>query len=363
MSTARHAVAAPARQVGMSLVELLVGLVIGLLTVLAIVQLMSTYSRQQRLTGADNEALSSAMIALNTISQDVQRGGHAITHQRLQNCGTFLSLVDGVAAPDFSTTAVSITDGGTGPDRLTVRFAESVRGDVPLALSADMANATDNLNVASTFGVLANDLVLVSNNANQCTLRQVSGFGGTPVALLAQPTASPNFNPSGTPTGWVTYTTAMGSQVFTLGKFTQRTYSVVPASQILSARDFLGTVDNPVADTIVDLQAQYGITSGLVSNSVTEWVDATSGWSSLDASERKRIKAIRIAIVARTTEADSSNPSAGMTLVLWPAVATSAGQQGSPARSFTPTGADTRYRYRVLRTVVPLKNMLWSEVS
>lgn len=79
------------------------------------------------------------------------------------------------------------------------------------------------------------------------------------------------------------------------------------------------------------------------------------------AAERMRIKAIRIAVVARSGEADSTNPSSGA-IVLWPAVAAGAGQQSS-ARSFTPTGDAQRYRYRVLRTVVPLKNLLWSNLS
>ncbi|MDZ7590761.1 MAG: PilW family protein [Rubrivivax sp.] len=353
----------PSLQRGVSLVELMVALVIGLMTVLAVVQMMSTYGRQQRLGGSVSDAQNSAMMALNTLGQDLQRAGHSLAHQRLQDCSSFLTQVDGAALANFSTAAVSIVDGGSGPDTLRIRFAESARGDVPVSLAANMTSAVGDLRVATTYGVSVNDLVLVTNSANQCTLRKVTSINTavTPPTLAAAATSSPNYNPAAAPTGWVSYTTATSSQVFTLGRLTQRQYSIDGTTNVLRARELLDAADTPVAEGIVDLQAQYGITSGAGSDTVTQWVDATGSWVTPSVADRKRIKAVRVAIVARAAEVDASNPSTSA-ITLWPAVAAGAGQQSSE-RLFTPTGDARRHRYRVLRTVVPLKNILWATLS
>jgi len=39
--------------------------------------------------------------------EDLQRAGHSLAHQRLQDCSSFLTRVDGAALPNFSTAAVA----------------------------------------------------------------------------------------------------------------------------------------------------------------------------------------------------------------------------------------------------------------
>jgi type IV pilus assembly protein PilW len=235
---------------------------------------------------------------------------------------------------------------------------------VELMLAANMTSPVASMRVASSCGVRANDLVMLSSNAGACTLRRVTGVNTstTPHTLAAATTASTNFNPSAAPTGWISYTTAAASRVFVLGELTQRSYSIDTSTDLLRARGLLDASDRPVAADIVDLQAQYGITASAADDTVTQWVDADAApWNNPGPAERKRIKAIRVAVVARTAESDASNPG-NATIVLWPAVAAGAGQQ-STARTFTPTGDAQRHRYRVLRTVVPLKNLLWSNLT
>jgi type IV pilus assembly protein PilW len=359
----RPQAAALGGQLGVSLVELMVAMVVSMLTVLVIINLMSSYGRQQRLGGSVNDAQNSAMIALNAIAQDLQSAGLGMSHQTLQDCANLRSSVDGTALPNFDVAAVSISDGGSGPDTVRVRYGESMRGDASVNLSANMSSPTGDMTVASSYGFAAGDVVLVTNDTNTCTLRKLTGVvTSSPPVLQAAATASPNYNPGGSPVGWVSYTTATASKVFALGKFTQRTYAVDSSLGALTAREVLETSSTPLAEGIVDMQAQYGITTSASSDQVTQWVNASAApWVSPGAAERKRIKAIRIAVVARATEADASGTSSAA-IVLWPAVAAGAGQQ-SAQQVYTPTGDGTKYRYRVLRMVVPLKNMMWAELS
>ena len=119
----------------------------------------------------------------------------------------------------------------------------------------------------------------------------------------------------------------------------------------------------------MNIQAQYGISENILSNQVTKWVDATDDYANTSAkptiSNRKLIKAIRIAVVARNNKIENevvsfacsaqnaANPTG---LCAWAGTATSP----SPAIDLTATPNWNRYRYRVFETVIPLRNMVWN---
>lgn len=128
----------------------------------------------------------------------------------------------------------------------------------------------------------------------------------------------------------------------------------------------------PIVAGVVNIQAQYGVSAAANSNLVTQWVDASGGtWAAPTVTNRNRIKAIRIAIVARNakvepnavTSACSSTTAAAPTgLCAWDA--TSANPSiASPAPTID-LSADTKwqhYRYRVFETIIPLRNVIWSQ--
>ena len=82
-----------------------------------------------------------------------------------------------------------------------------------------------------------------------------------------------------------------------------------------------------------------------------------SAWAAPSLSDRKRIRAVRVALVARGTERSLDDVSPA-SLELWPAAASG---QTSGAQTFAVP--DRKLRYRVLRSVIPMKNMLWSDLS
>ncbi len=66
------------RQAGFSLVEILVGLVIGLLATLVILQVFSVFEGQKRTTTGVADAQTNGSIALYTLARDLQRAGFAM---------------------------------------------------------------------------------------------------------------------------------------------------------------------------------------------------------------------------------------------------------------------------------------------
>lgn len=140
---------------------------------------------------------------------------------------------------------------------------------------------------------------------------------------------------------------------------------------------------------IVNLQAQYGLSAaGLPGsdpnfNQVTQWVNAKNladwvvavdgastgvDWgSNMTLASRNRIKAIRMAVVARspkmeptavTTACNSLTAPQPTGLCAW------AGSVSSPAPAIDLSAGDPnwlRYRYRVFDTIIPLRNVIWSK--
>jgi type IV pilus assembly protein PilW len=140
----------------------------------------------------------------------------------------------------------------------------------------------------------------------------------------------------------------------------------------------------PSVAGIVNLQAQYGVAAaGLVNtdpnfNLVTQWVNASGGtWAAPVVADRNRIKAVRIAVVARnakietgavTTACSSISAALPTGLCAWDATSALptpvvAPFVASPAPTITLSAGDPNwasYRYRVFETIIPLRNVVWS---
>jgi type IV pilus assembly protein PilW len=123
---------------------------------------------------------------------------------------------------------------------------------------------------------------------------------------------------------------------------------------------------------IVNLQAQYGVSSSPTNNQIDQWVNATGAWGTgISVDNRNRIKAIRVAVVARNdtpdteevTAACSSTSDASPTgLCAWDATSASP-PTASAAPSIDLTGDWKKYRYRVFETIIPLRSVIWSRAT
>lgn len=138
----------------------------------------------------------------------------------------------------------------------------------------------------------------------------------------------------------------------------------------------------PIVAGVVNMQAQYGISSSPGTNAITRWVDATGAWEDplnvspvCDAATANRncIKAVRIAVVTRSdllerepvpgSTACSTTTLANPTgICAWDA--TSADPLGvgwpAPEINLSNTADWNRYRYRVFETIIPLRNIVWT---
>jgi type IV pilus assembly protein PilW len=356
----------PTRQTGFSLVELLVGLVIGLLATLVIMQVFATFEGQKRTTTGTADAQVNGSIALFSIQRDMQMAGFGLPVFDTQNpplkcdptvAGSDLTVDhDGDGATgEIDMFPLSITDGGSASDTVMIRYAR----DAAVAKSGIAVKIKDNLNATTTGIGVDNNL-----GCNQGDVVLISA--GTVCAMTTVNDA--DFNAPDTK--HITLTSAAGASngasLTCMGKWDQYTYTV--AGNQLQRNDASSATPTPIVSEIVDMQAQYGISDTAKNNKVTAWVDASAPWAAPTVVNRNRIKAIRIAIVARNgllekTDVDGSVACSSLTAANPTGVCAWAGTVGSPAPEIDLSGDANwkRYRYRVYETIVPLRNMIWSK--
>ena len=102
----------PLHQAGFTLVELMVGLTIGLLATIIIMQVFSVFEAQKRVTTGTADAQTNGGIALYNIGRELQMAGYPlmpVTDSPLECTTTTIDPLTGIA----DIFPAVITDGGT----------------------------------------------------------------------------------------------------------------------------------------------------------------------------------------------------------------------------------------------------------
>jgi type IV pilus assembly protein PilW len=341
---------------GFSLMELMIGLTIGMIAMITIIQVMSFFEAQRKTTSGSADAQTNGGIALYSIARDLQMAGYPLmaTTESPLECTAVTSNVAGVTA---TLSPVVVTNGTAGAnpasDSITIRFGTTLTGGAPTQISILGGN---DATVGSNIGCQVNDLTLIKSGTN-CAISRVTGVSGTTTVTL-QNTALAN-----TP----------GVNLSCMGAWNEITYAVNAATGNLERTAVANGVSGgaqPLIAGIINLQAQYGISASANSNQITQWVDASGGtWAAPTVANRNRIKAIRIAVVARNTRLEPDVVSALCTSIDTAAPGGVCAWEGSvaspaPTVDLSPGNADwARYRYRVFETIIPLRNVIWSKDS
>jgi len=345
------------RQAGFTLIEIMIGLVIGLLVALVITQVLSMFEGQKRATTGTADAQTNGSIALYNIGRELKLAGYPLMPSGAAGvadspleCTTVTYGATGIT----SISPISITNGvavaGVSPasDTITITYGNSQSGGVASTIGAIVGTA---VTVGSNFGCVVGDVVLVQNGAT-CALTTATAVTGTtaPMSVTLNNTTS----------------AVVGGNLSCLGVWNTVVYAV-------SANGNLTRNGQDVVAGVVNLQAQYGISAAASSNVITQWVDPSGAtWAAPTVANRNRIKAVRIAVIARNTKIEpnavttacSSITAANPTgLCAWDATtANPSVASPAPTVDLSPGNATwDRYHYRVFETIIPLRNMVWSK--
>jgi type IV pilus assembly protein PilW len=355
---------------GMSLPEILAAVLIGLIGMVIIMQVYATSEERKRTTTGTSDAQINGNIALFTLESSIRSAGFGLVSpaSNMLGCNT-RAYNSNRPTPDFTflMAPVVITVGAAGaPDQITVIYGNSpnvVEGNAFVSAAATGADFP----LKNAAGILVGDLVVASESGLDCSLSEVTGFLPAAINTVQHANAATYsyVDAAGhTITPTATYNKGGGSGVsysnaallFTLGRSpTIVTYQVGNGKlqtktlmPYVAAQDSDGdgTSDADIGDGIVQLKAQYGKdTDG---DSV---VDTWNTTQPVTAADWNQVRAVRIAVLSRSGQFEKTAVTA-----VAPTWYGGAFTMTNPA-----DGTDWHnYRYRVYETVVPLRNMIWS---
>ena len=398
-----------ADQRGISLVETLVGMTVGLVASLVIMKSFSSSESFRRSVSGTADTVQTAAITSSRLNMLFEEAGASFVQGRnVWGCKLLVTrnssaVLPAASFPDpfasFPKTVrmlpVGILDGGTESDVIMVMAGSSpsANRDIPFDPSPD-GNAA-SLSVSNPNGIgMANggvaidDLLLsvpqdVGGAPGDCQIVQVaSNFSGGVAVLNASlglkvvPAESAVVAPATYTSIALNVTTssygklaalkASSPSAFHLGREAASTFSLVSvnANGELLEYDMLKRRGmQPFAENVVLIKARYGVDSGVGGkandNVIDEWVSpAEAGWTLTDLMDGKssteqkidQIKAIRIGLVLRSGQAVSSDAKLTQ-IVLFSDL--------PDTKKFTRdlTSSEQVYGYQVFDWVIPLRNM------
>ena len=362
--TTSRAAFAPRGQRGISLLELLVGMVVSMLTVLAITQVFLESEKQRRIPGTGADAQVNGILALDAVQRDVRQAGYGLSGGPwVGGCTTGTSTEAAAVGLSGRTLApVTITAGtGTAPsDSIAILSSGKVDAALQVKLAEDHANGNGKLILPSNLGVETGDWLIVSTaTGSQCDAFKVQALA------IAEPWGV-------TPNVSVRAYTA-GSLLSNMGAAPiQRRWSVTGSSTSAFALQMsdLSTSGTPTAEDaypeVVLLRAFYAKDTnadGAIDTYDTKVPTDRAGWN--------QVIGLRVAMVVRSSHWDKEEVTpkppqwnlGSATAAAGSAACAADASSKCIALGLTHTSAGNdwkHYRYRMYESLIPLRNLLWN---
>jgi type IV pilus assembly protein PilW len=375
---------APARMSGMSLMEILIAMAIGLIGIVVITQTYLVNENYKRSTTSAGGAQTNGALALFTIEREARMAGWGISWGAALGCtniqwhynGEYSSPPQaGGTLPALILAPVVITDGGAGPDTVTVMYGTGTERVIPATLSKTMPSPSAELEVDNPqgFSDTPGDMVLIVQGGT-CAMTQITEVQPAAGHLQHNPGNTAPYNPPGG--GSLLPAFSAGAQVFNLGRPIVNVYSIPPppnnsalqlASLFSAASSTVVPAYTPtpftIVEHIVDLQAEYGKDNGVNNGTVAaaaytaddDIVDSYDNVTPANGVEWQQVLSVRIGVLARSEHFVKPEN------VGDPCSATTVAPSWRGGTFNVPGGIPSCYGYRAFETVVPLRNMIWRQ--
>jgi type IV pilus assembly protein PilW len=391
----RKQILSGSKQQGFSLVEIMVGLAIGLIGTIVIFQVFSISEGQKRTTTAGNDANQNGIFAIYTLERHLRVSGggligNSTLGQNIIGCAVQATFgaaqvlpAAGFPAP-FNTLNGAVTaapiliqdGGGFVPDKIITMYGNSSTAGVPFIITSGNGTSMD---LGNTVGMGQGDVLLSMNETprtlapgtQNCTISQITNVPTANGTLSLQ--AGLTFRNSAT---GITGNNLTGINLGQPGLIGFAINSPAADRFELVSYDFLtGGPVAPVADNVVNLQALYGVDNGNGGTAgdsvIDQWVPATGAWSYAtlnngsvaSATALRQIKAIQLGVITRSSLPEKPNAQGIPITTQNPVLFLDRGAALAVTMDLTQTAGAQNYRYKTFETIIPLRNMLIYQCS
>lgn len=364
-------------QAGFSIIEILVGLAIGLASMLAIYQLYGVSEKQRRTVAAVSDAQSTGALALFSVERDIRSAGLGFATMEARHLGCAVQAHTSGRSPQafqFPLVPVRILNEGQELWVLTGSSANMVSGSRYEA----SANGVFSME-KSNAGLHAGDVVVGTSDSDtrECLMMEITAGARSTVATGTDPQPYPSKQVAqglGSYTNFYTGATEaprrnggdkrrmLDGGPTSLGEGALYNLGPEPQLHVWSLRghelvyynhlDETSSNSVSVAQDVLRFQAEYGYdVNG--DGQVDQWTASPTATSPKTTPDWERVLAVRIAVLLRSSQYEREP------------VTTSDPRWANGSKLFGLEGeGDTdwqHYRYRVYESVIPLRNTLWGQ--
>lgn len=373
-------------EIGVSIVELLVAVAIGLILTLAVSTVLLRNEGRSRDTLAVNDINLSGAFVTYLLDNALRSAGSGISSRWAETYGCRLNVSRGGSSilprsvswpapfagfPQEVRVAPVIIGKGqsaSGSDVIAVMRGNAGIGEAPL----EVLGLGPPLGLRNTIGLAANDLLLMADGGADCLMLQAGTLTADTVELAGtgayHTTAGSyrslsDFAPA-TPSTVAVMLGNVGASGGTPTNAPQFTLFAVGDNRTLSTLDMLnvdGLGVQPLTDGVVELRALYGVDTDN-NGTLDQWVDPGAApydtasllnGSAAAAQNLNSIIAIRIGLVLRTSQRERE--------VVAPETLTLFADLGVGLQQTRTLTTDERnFRHRTSEVTVPLRNVLLS---
>jgi type IV pilus assembly protein PilW len=355
---------------GFSLVEIMVGMVIGMLGLIIMMQVFSLSESQKRATTGGGDAQSSGAIALFGLQRDVRQAGFGTSDPKLVGCS--VTLRTGVTVTSFAPVTINhaaITGQDANTDTLLVTYGGSngsPQGDTITTqpASAGTAVSPDIYAMATPTSFTAGDQVIATPQirATPCNL-SVAGVASIGTGNAANVIVTAGSGVTNMTNGTL-FNLGPQSNVKVLayairgGNLTLCDYMANNCGD--AANNNNAAIWVPIANNVVSLKALYGHDTNTPMDGIADEFNSTSpttacGWV--------KVFGLRLALVARNATFEKTAVTTAAALAWDGDTASNAAAVAANDIDLSADANWQNYRYRVLQTVVPLRNLVWQGVQ
>lgn len=370
---------------GFSLLEMMIAIVIGMFSVLVIMQVMSNTTTSRRIAVGGGDAQLNGVAALRALELDVEQSGLGLQSFNILGCSLSYTAADGGAvslaalAPLNINPAVSIVPAGdANTDTVLVISGNSGSPSEGDTVTAATASTSYVVTTPDSFATGNQVIVAPSTRATGCALQaaQVTGVSGYTLTVSG--------GTSGLASGSIAYNLGSSPSVHAYavrnGQLTMCDYVAYNCASTSYTSTLNSTVWVPLASNIVSLRVQYARDTSGISGSTSvmdgavdtydQVTPGAAGDSTTIATYCKwaRLIGVRLVVVALSQQYDKTlsytpggpNLAAVTALTGNKTVLPVLTWDGSTAAPITLTATNwDHYRYSTLQTMIPLRNAIW----
>tara|TARA_R110001599_G_scaffold64023_4_gene179455 strand:- start:135045 stop:136121 length:1077 start_codon:yes stop_codon:yes gene_type:complete len=347
------------RSTGFSLIEIMVGLAIGMLAIIVILQVFSLSEQRKRTTTGGGDAQSTGAIAFYQLQRDLSQAGYGLNAMQLLSCsfkwpvasGGNVTTAAAIAPVTINPPATIIPAGDANTDTLLIMYGNTntepegnpVQTQAGTTYTMQMVKNAFAVNehvIAAPLACGASELLLDKVSAIDADAHTVTtGVNKTGTTLY-------NFGPSPT-----------------LIAYAIRGGNLTACDYTANDCGLAANVDNvsiwvPIASNIVSMRAQYARDTDGTMDAIPNLYDQTSpttncGWV--------RVPALRMVLVARSAQFEKDPVTTAAPTWAGSVAGNPAGSASNPI-NLTANASWQNYRYKVFETIVPIRNVTWMGV-